>query len=1047
MEINFWMKSMFYLNITSLVWMNNIDANVLLQIYSNLRNPVNNDVEEQSNMLVDIYKTQESIILLFQIASSSADEIERLYAITGIVFYVKYHIAQLDQQNIQTLKENLFQLLTQEKSQVNIATIIKIIKNYMKLSKDQWGELIEFIHNIDNIQQEPSLILNLLTHLFSMLPANYIAEHYQFYTEVCYQCLILKDSTLIYPVMAFIKKLFKYCPKIAPNLSQMYQLIADSMLDMVYSLDSNQLKLVYNLYKIILQKGIYIEEVENMFPKIINWLSTDFQNLDLNYLRMVNELISSLAVGEDYNEVLLGFYELEKQITIILFGLNDEDPDLLWITSINTIFTYLMKIFDQNMLNQVMQEYEVLSKSQVAQEQFLSVVLITCALVSLQPIFRVNFIPIYHQLVLLLVNADQYVQYCVCMELDELLKEYPDEITCTFGEIFPIIINSITSNENVSGITLLSNIVKCMTTTDEIDYDEILSYVFKWIDNSNVKVHSSSLSILISLIERSTKKIMHYVNVIMQMVIQHLDNPNFFSANLFFIVSVLIMLIPELLLPYMDNVFDLLDAYLRSFNYIDMNGVIYCVESISESFRNENVLIHYFNLLGDLIIFDGDAELNTMRQSSYLIIIHAMSKLSSKLKKQECTGIVFNYLCPFFQSTNLMIINQCCEIATLLVYQMFDYPEDLPTIIRYFMIVLENVKDKSLTISQGIINTFAVIIRYIGPKILIEDIDILFNLILEIIEKLNSKNCRSENEDTFLFSISRLFRSFGYHSDQNSSKTVEFILQYVLKPYASAHSVRIRSFAYLCLSKMFKFNGVINFLSTEFKNRLLINATLLIKSGGISDAIIGARFITNFCKTRGKEHDIENLQYLISTTYPVIQNRFKSITEQSKTFLRLRDYLLKCLCSLGHNAVIVNMIYEPIIDDMYKASPPRVMTSFTNYILRFLSTVLITDHNRYENIRVFSYLFALPYSQIDNLMNHETGVLLSYANRLYFCLKPFDDKSSVISQVLDDDPYKISFFNENYVKKLLPDVIESLGPVSIDIDDAEMVDLTELPDV
>lgn len=986
----------------------------ITELFQKLRNPSGFGAQLASYKLIELYRDPCSIEPLLLISNQSKDVIYRRYAIIGINRYIKMHSEQLDKGNIYQMSENLIELSKNEGDSANREIIIKSIRDLIQMDRDGLANVFGIVLSQDFLLQYPNLMFVILSNIIKFVPKTVLNENLYFYQSIIDQGFQHNDESIVMSAFLLITKIFKHFPDIAEQFASLFPLIASIISKCIYSQNIDKLRLAFKLFEATHDKGTIIIEVEDLFNEFFNFFVGNYQNMELNYLRMFNDFMYKY-LEDPYivleEEQLNLFYETEKNVAMALYQLNEEDPNLTWITSYDDIFYYIFKkneIYNNETHKRIIEEFFQLSQSPNPQERFLSIILITNGLMSSKDQYINSFFNILSRLTELMQDVDPYIQFLSCSNLEYITPHYSEEIIHYFDQILPLIINSIKSSDNFHGISLISKMVAYLNSSDIIDFQTYVPLTINWIVNPNSRVHIDASAILEFMILKSDIEIRKYGNEIFIQILEIIENEEMDFSSLFYVIGAMCRTIPDVVLPYTERLSLVYDAYLEKFYDLgDRGGIIKSLIGFIGINENEELALKYFNRIWIYIRQYEENEISYSKLYSTELLVEALVRIAIQFNDMDRLLEVIKIFNIFFSINDSQSISICCDILSLFLCVNSDMNEKVGQVKESIRILFNHAshqKNLDIETHSNILNTIAIAIRGLEMDNLAnDDFDTLLSSSDQLMDNIiaNRDYIDSDSINQCLKNIKRVFTSFSYIDD--GLKFIDIIYESILKKCIESQQTILQSFALQCIGKFVMLSQFQ--LPIDSLMPILEIAIDWIQNGSFQNVKDGLRFITHISKAPEKIPD--NLLFDI---YNIIVEKYIKIEAETASMMELRDYLLRCICVIKFNFPDIkeNVTNQDLLLSICEASPPTIKTNYIIDVMDFIMSIDINFNDSFKQItNVLLRLFSLPPSQ---LRHCSPTHLLFYIKRLQDNLSLLGNVEQIVSKSFENNPLKKEYF-------------------------------------
>lgn len=1009
-----------------------ISSSDLISLYTMLRNSQCPNVQEITDQINSIYLDPGSIIPLFEIAGNSGDPIIRVYSIIGIRQYIQMHFSKIEPQSLETIKSNMLAILQLESDNLTRSSAVNVVVDLMGALKGEWPELIQYMHTDS---QQPATILMLLSHLCPLMPDADVNNNASYYLELINTIILSDDIEL---AMDAAKFLFQLVTRVEEK-SQFSEFV-DPLVQLFNRVSTQEDPKLLQSFTQCVKIGIYSNIIVIPLDRISEIIFEILQNNDYSEkYKYTMDILLYLYLDTEYTfeqDQLVRLFELQCNLCIDFYALNDEDPDITWADDVQQIFESIFdRMTEKDVYTLTYDKFASLYNNENAEYRFMALLFMATAAKQKHDQFDemiVQIVPIY---IALLRDPDEYVQVMACTGLKQLTKSYPETITLNLDYVVPEIVEYIENACGKQGTQLLSEILSSSISTDSI-FDKILPLAFQWINSPDLVIQKYAINILGSLINQSQMQLPYFYSTILDSIYNLLNDAELKHPDAFVILRTLCIQIPENIIPHADQLVQLFNSYLQIEDNLIRSDTIYALSAFLEAIRGsdnstlvEELYLRFFVQLQQIAnsALNDETEIDSSKQLA-AIAVQAMSRIYFVSDNDEFVQIVLDALLRIFMTKEPTCIHIGCESIDILAWKIGNLQDSnrtaqLEPIIACLLSILDPSLDFDFDTLSEIINTIAICMKNCGFTILNgREFEFIKLLIMHLDTTINPHTGEFMYKENIIDAVSDALTQVASTTEGNANDIIKYILP-ILTQYLYHPSHQFKAFAINVFGKLITMNITIKQLPETQKNELIQIIFDLITNGSPAVAKEAAIFVYNAARI---EESRPLIEARVEDALTILLQRFSSISVFTNANVMMREGIVSAIASLGYHILngkflIPTETYLEILRTLPITGPMANADDVYKFLNIILKLYTLTNEMKYEYIRIYTWIFARPESQLAK-MNFKQFVLLGMLHALKQCLEDYTDKDSLIAEVLDHDEFRIQYFYQLFerYKTILP---------------------------
>ncbi|OHT17173.1 hypothetical protein TRFO_41259 [Tritrichomonas foetus] len=1012
--------------------MDQISRDSLISLYTRLRDPTGQYVNEVTAKLDEFSSVPQSIQCFFEVISGVDDPVIKSYAVLGVRDYLIKHKDALltgPPQNIAQIRSFIVSTLADEQNPTTRLQIINVISVLIRYFPGEWNELNCFLFT-ENFLDHLSSILQIMIHLFPTFSNDEIQKHIQYFvalimagfqspdfdnncTALSFFFLILIKINDTTPFLVFQTPLFELFQKIVStgNIHMVTQFLEPISIGM--------------------NNNIIFFPLDKILPLILPILSSEQSQIEFKYpLNSLLGLYLQIAIDSINLDTLKSIFDLETQLVIQFYDLSTDDFVLSWIFDCLSVFEGIyMRIPEETVVQMSMERFQQLIQQNSPQFKLCAIAVLYTAMSLVPSNFSNLIMSLYPQLLNFLEDDDVFVQDFSSEALAEIACYFPDFITSNLSVIVQKVLHFIQVTGDSRGTHLLSEILKYITVSDEL-LPTLLPIILEWMRSPEPTMSQDAASIVCSMIAASQTQIPYFVEQITTTIFETLKENVQAHFPVYSVIEALCRYIPDQMELIKDQLVPIIMAGIRINDNSVRAEALQTIEVLPTVIANDpNFNECLMSIFTEVLAiarspYDPNGPIDEQQLTICGIAIFQASVLcyySEEIATQlphVLSTVVYVAQMP---STNALS-HASNSLRCLSQYiSRFGADIDAVTIPTENMISL--LIEKLAHSSHYEFSVLCIIISAIGSIIKTCGVEILKQKEIELIHILSDVLTQTMNPytgalicpDYVLAPISELFIGIAFSTEGNTKEILDELLP-ILTTFLDHKSYQYQAFSIQTFAELISRNSTMSLMPDEMKAHLI---QMMLKR--ITDAIphvasAAANFIFQICKN---EESVPLLMPCVYEALTALMTRLQSVTQLTTENILMRENILLAIASIGSYVLEDKFPVAETFPIILSALP--IMKQFgnatCNEVYKFLNSMsyVVSEEQKLEYIRIYAWVIARSESQMAQ-MNIKVFILVNMGSVLKKFLDTFppDQQQAIIAKVLNNDQYKMKCFALGY---------------------------------
>lgn len=988
----------------------------LVSLFSQLRNQDCKNADVVSQEIFEIYKDVDSFSSLIYIATNSDDKVLSAYALLGISQLVKMHAMSLNEEQLRIIKENVFSLLQNYASNLDKQILILVLVDILHIMKGNWAELYYYIHTEEH---SPQLVLALILEMISFMETRTISIHTSFYVQLISDSLkeYIPDQNI--PAITLFYKLHFHLENKAV-LEPLLPIVFNNFLSVLNKYDEHCLQNYIHCANAANSRGLVVMHLSPVGEEIFAVLESESAPVTFKY--MVNTFLQ-LYIGMDVlysvDQVIL-FFDLECKLFTQFCKFNSEDFQLLWVVDANIIIESILVNFNPDQVfticSSVFNQYIA---SPDPAYRFVGLLIISSA-ISFS--YRLSdMIPTIININLSCLNdPDKYVQIISCFTLETIAKSYSSLLNIYLPEVVMALMSSDDPEVAHHKTEVLANIIGTLKSSDSI-FSELIPIAFQLLESENDFIKTDAISILKHLILTSEQEVISSFDILYNNLITFLTH-NFIYSDLFSVIGALSIKCPNRIAQHSETIINVFRSYVEHGEscdkYYAMCGILTFIEAIHEG---DNSSEYYLQTLYSQLQPFADYELS--KQVGDDAFSHLTGSKAVEVLSKICLTSTTNDYIPIIISLITIVLNtdnyycillgcNALDLLSLKYKNCFETlnPNDLTILIDQLKEIIKSNTTVSIDCMDKMINTISNCVMNCGVEILGENEVEFIQIMTNVFPYLYVSDCDTIQLDIILKSFICLTSTLIQNSNLQNRRELVFSLLSFSYAIVTSNAMREEYFAFQLLDAIYTNEMVVDLIPTHSQIRFCKIMEKIIKEEDPIIAQEAALVVSHVAKEETYQAVISEQSFNLVN---ILANRIETLTEKTVSNARFLESIVIAICTLAPN--LENDFPCSLIPSLFSVLPISRIISDSQDVYAFLIAIFPNLGSSYifEYLRVFVTILAVPFPHLLKT-NLDLVILSSMALIVNQCLNSVNDIDHTISDLLDNDEYRIANFQTNY---------------------------------
>lgn len=1002
--------------------METVNPDYLISLYTQLRDPTGQSVNEASTQLNSFLQVPQSIVCLFEVENNIQDPIIRSFAALNIRDYLIIHKKNISEEVIQNVRKSIIQSLVKEENATTRLQIINVVSILIDSFPGDWPDLNQFLYSDNFLPFLPS-ILQILTIIFPKLTDEVLSARMQYFMNVilagfqsddlsCNCCAV----SFFYSIMIRVNDVSRFTELQGP-LFQLFQTI----------LNSNDVQMLTQFLEPIsigINNNIIFLPTDKILQFIIPILSSD---AEIDIKSHINDLLGlhlQFETDQISTEVLQQIFDLETNLAIQLYELSTDDPTLSCLHECTSVFKGIyMRIPEETVEQMSIARFNQLVEQKQPQFLLSAISVITSAITLIPENFDNIISDIFPKLLSFLGNPDQYVQKFASDSLSNIADDFSEFITVNLSTIVETVIYFIQQTGGAQGTHLLSSIMSITELSDDI-FPSLLPQIIEWMRSSEGLIKQNASMILSSMIENSQTQVPYFVEQIAQTVISLLKESLEFQYSAFIVVYSLCHKVPDSMSPYVSELYPIIMAGIHSQDVSVKGEAVRIISVLPRIFQNNQNFQNEFMTIFKEALTIANAPIDGPVDDQILTISgEAVKRAASLVKKSNNSQLLPPILSAIVHVAHLPSMN-CLSCAAKgfkkVIKLMSTSPGNIDEITNpteeMIQLLIEKLTDSSryeFSILRDIIDALAVTLSC--------GVEILKHKELELITILSSVLTQTMNPYTgailcpedVLDPISMLFIGISFSTEANTKEILDTELP-MLSNLLNHKNYQYQVFSIKTFAELISRNSTMMLIPAEMKTQLIQNMLKRIDEAIPNVASAAAKFIYQICIN---EESLPLLEECVVPAVTSLMARLQSITNLTKENIIMRENIILAIATIGSYILKEQFPVAEAMPTILKALP--IVKQFKpcyNEVYKFLNSMsyLVSPELHLEYIRIYAWVFARSHPLIND-PNFRNSIFMLLCNmsivlERFLNAYPPEQQKEIIERSLDQDSYKMSCF-------------------------------------